>query len=665
MTKTDGGDGKGDERSGDAKDASEGMVKESSPVSDATNERPLSLADSTPTPATSSTDALVVSRRNALKPLDKVFDRNLMLRIWRMHASEQHVKVSGLHVSVRPGEKSTPDPRKRMPAKREEAEDRTKFFGTNMQSSKGTLGKKPDAFKASEKGYKIKEPTAREEMLEREVRSLLNKICPDNLKTIVERLALIDLHKAEELEFVIRIIVQKASAEPHYCETYADMVFLLKSRYTKFPPETPGEKPVTFTRVLLNTCQNEFETLPTTFEPSEEEKIKVPPEELKLEMKRRKDKTLANMKFIGNLFLRQLLAVKVIGQVVHDLVGIKDGTDNQLPEEHQIECVCELLQAIGFTLDGTPHGKLLMNQFSARLVDLRRHTTSDGRQAFSKRIQFAIQDLLDLRSNEWQKKLFKEQAKTKDDIRKDAAKELRQQQKGAGTEAMFSTQVVGVRPSYIDEFAKTAKPVKQQRPPETNTKPNWDQAYVKRLFQYYADEKNGDNLQADWQKAQPTFKENKQGIEWLLEIGFNDAAKEDIVAETITELVLRRVVTWEMLSEALSPTLSSLEELMIDVPQADVFFHSLLSRLLIASTTPSGGCNFNSSFLKPLSSDSSGDGEFAWKLFVGALRKVKDKAGTDGVRRTLDISEFANLVSATRKCSPSDLRRQLQEKGVL
>ena len=58
---------------------------------------------------------------------------------------------------------------------------------------------------------------------------------------------------------------------------------------------------------------------------------------------------LANMKFIGNLFLRQLLAVKVIGQVVHDLVGIKEG--NALPEEHMIECVCELLQAIGFTLD--------------------------------------------------------------------------------------------------------------------------------------------------------------------------------------------------------------------------------------------------------------------------------------------------------------------------
>ncbi|CAE8639872.1 unnamed protein product, partial [Polarella glacialis] len=56
--------------------------------------------------------------------------------------------------------------------------------------------------------------------------------------------------------------------------------------------------------------------------------------------------------------------------------------------------------------------------FSARLVDLRRHTSPDGKTAFSKRVQFLIQDLLDLRSAEWMKKLFKEQAKTKEDIRK-------------------------------------------------------------------------------------------------------------------------------------------------------------------------------------------------------------------------------------------------------
>ena len=47
--------------------------------------------------------------------------------------------------------------------------------------------------------------------------SLLNKICPDNLAVIVDQLASIQLLKAEELEWVIRIIFKKALAEPHYC----------------------------------------------------------------------------------------------------------------------------------------------------------------------------------------------------------------------------------------------------------------------------------------------------------------------------------------------------------------------------------------------------------------------------------------------------------------
>ena len=43
-----------------------------------------------------------------------------------------------------------------------------------------------------------------------EATSLLNKICPDNLSTIVDHLASIKLVKAEELEYVIRIIFKKA-----------------------------------------------------------------------------------------------------------------------------------------------------------------------------------------------------------------------------------------------------------------------------------------------------------------------------------------------------------------------------------------------------------------------------------------------------------------------
>jgi len=589
-------------------------------------------------------------RRDSLKPRDGIFDRTLMLRIWRTQRAIVHPMVASLGTNQRPGEKGTPVAHKRGPQGRHphEPADR-QVFGTDMK----TKSRKEPQLKVSEKGYRPIEATAplrREDELERKVRCLLNKICPDNLKIIVEHLALIELYKAEELEFVIRIIFSKALAEPHYCETYADMVFALRTRYPEFPPESEGEKPATFTRVLLNTCQNEFENLPSTFEPTDEERRRCSQQELNLEMKRRKDKMLANMKFIGNLFLRQLLAVKVIGQVVHDLIVFKDS----LPEEHMIECVCELLHSIGYTLDGTTHGKLLMSQFSARLVDLKRTSGPDGKGTFSKRIQFQIQDLLDLRANGWQKKLFKEQAKTKQDIRRDAINDQRQQAKGA--EVMFSTTTAGMRPSYIDEF-KTAKPPRAKMQDST-AKPVFDQAFVRRMFQYYAEEKNGEALEQEWNRASPSPKEAKQGVEWLLEVGFNDAQKEDVVAETVTELVLRRVVAWDLLRDVLGVYLEGLEDMRMDVPQADIFFHSLLSRLLLAT-----GNHFNPTILRPLPLEHSG--EFSWGLLVGALQKVKARGGANAVREALAIQALSEAACKARKCAGQELKRHLSEEGVL
>lgn len=630
--------------------AEEPKVAEVTPVAvqaEATPDAPIEVAESQAPVAVEAPRS-----RLSLKPENRVFDRTLMLRIWRSHQGQVHHTVRGLQTNSRPGDAKGGQPpgtpvEQRNRNLRNKLRDETQASGMDAK-------KKKELLKTSDNAYKITQPTKREDELERRVRGLLNKICPDNLKIIVERLALIELHKAEELEFVIRIIFGKALADSHYCETYADMVFALRTRYPEFPPESEGEKAQTFTRVLLNTCQNEFESLPTSFEPTEEEKVRIPADDLRLEMKKRKDKMLANMKFIGNLFLRQLLAVKVIGQVVHDLIGIKE----TLPEEHMIECVCELLQAIGHTLDGTPSGKMLMLQFSARLMDLKRSNLPDGRAAFSKRIQFQIQDLLDLRQNNWQKKMFKEAAKTKDEVRKDAIAEARKQAKGGGTEVMFQTQTVGVRPAYIDEF----KAVKPQRPkaPEGPTKPAWDQVYVRKVFHYYCEDLNGQELVNNWNKAQPTPKDAKQGIEWLMDIGINDKTKEEIISEVITEFVARRAVTWEVLTDALCPFLEGIEDMKMDVPHCDVFFHSLLARLLLQSSVP-----FNCLILKelPMATESSCD--FTFRLLCGGLKKVKDKGGVQAVQKALDIREFSEFACKARKCPAGELKRHLQEEGLL
>jgi len=577
----------------------------------------------------------------SLMPENKVLSKELMLRIWQLHKGELHSSVANLGVSLRPGDNKTPVmDRKKPPGKREEAPDRSSVFGTEMKRG-GPKKENQLLPKPSENAYKVKEATGRMDELQRSAKSLLNKICPENLTTIVDQLASIKLVKAEELEWVIRIIFKKALADDHYCETYADMVFALKERYPQFPPENEGEKPATFTRVLLNNCQNEFENMPATFEATEEEKTKFPnPEDLQLELKRKKDMMLANMKFIGHLFLRQLLAVKVIGQVVHDLIGIKE--DKSLPEEHMIECVCELLQAIGYTLDETTHGENLMNSFQARLKDLSKTLQSDGKQAFTKRIRFKIEEVLKLRADKWEKKVFKEQAKTKSEVKSDASGRPGRQ----AAQGEFSTQIAGMKPAYIEEL-KAQKPKKME-----GGKASLDESYVRKLVSYYAEDRNGDSFEKSWKSVDPTPQETKKALKVLVNDGF-EGKREEVIATAIAELISRKLVSSDFLKEQLQPAIVQLEDWKLDAPNCDVFCQSLLAKLIEKDA-------FQETLLKALQplQTSPSRKKLCWQLLLGCISKLKKAGGQSLMRRGID--ELVSLAASSKGCTVEDARRSLE-----
>eukprot|EP00929_Paragymnodinium_shiwhaense_P009177 TRINITY_DN11323_c0_g1_i1.p1 TRINITY_DN11323_c0_g1~~TRINITY_DN11323_c0_g1_i1.p1 ORF type:complete len:651 (-),score=199.28 TRINITY_DN11323_c0_g1_i1:218-2170(-) len=285
---------------------------------------------------------------------------------------------------------------------------------------------------------------SRHEELKRTIQSQLNKICPENVVTIGEQLAEIEVNDMEELRLFISLIFKKALSEPHYCETYADLVFNLKSVYPEFPsPE--GGKAVTFKSTLLNICQEEFEALPSTMDPTESEKEECDKDELEHRRKKKKDRLLANMKFIGHLFLRQLLSARVIGSVLLELVLC--GHD-ELPHEHVVECACELLLCIGYALEAMPTGAASLASVCGRLMDLKGMKDESGKGVYSKRMTFAIQDLLDTRASGWTKKTFKSSAKTKEEIRLDQKRDQVAQARGKETNGAEHI-VAGQRPQYM------------------------------------------------------------------------------------------------------------------------------------------------------------------------------------------------------------------------
>jgi len=299
----------------------------------------------------------------------------------------------------------------------------------------------------SETAYKVTKKEdlgCREQELQRVVQSLLNKICPENVKKISSQIAATNVASTSELKIVIGLIMKKSLSEPHYCETYADLVYMLKAEMPEFP-SPDGGKPVSFKSTLLNVCQNEFESMPSSMEASKEEAEKYDPEELEFIRKQRKNRVLANMKFIGHLFLRQLLTAKIIGSVIEDLSMCSQA--DVLPAEHVVECLCELLTSIGYTLESMPAGATALKQVCGRLMDLKTRK-ENGKYVYGKRIQFGIQDLLDTRSRGWERKVFKTSAKTKDEIRQAQESDM----KAATTGGAASEKVIaGQRPAYLTE----------------------------------------------------------------------------------------------------------------------------------------------------------------------------------------------------------------------
>lgn len=383
-----------------------------------------------------------------------VFERMVLLNFWTACCAAEPVEVRGLIAAPCPMEGESPSSKWRQPQKKGERpqEWRSQMVDPKAKKHDGKKKEEKAALKPSDTGYRMTQAQNRVEELSRGVQCLLNKIVPQNREVIVDRMAEIEIANADELNRVNQIIFRKALDEPHYCDTYADMVEKLQSRYPKFPPQREGEKPLTFRRVLLNTCQEEFEGLPTTLEPPQEEKDQMHPGEIAEYQKKIKDRARANMKFIGKLYLRELLAARVICDVLHDLLR----GDENLPEEHKVECAIELMTNVGYTLEKSY--QMEMQKFSARMIDLKSARGPNGRPALSRRVQFAVQDLLDLKDNMWKQKIMKEQAKTMQEIHQDAARDQRK-----GTEVSFATQTAGMRPQNASQASGGMEVVKSRK----------------------------------------------------------------------------------------------------------------------------------------------------------------------------------------------------------
>ncbi|XP_035994072.1 eukaryotic translation initiation factor 4 gamma 1a isoform X3 [Fundulus heteroclitus] len=293
----------------------------------------------------------------------------------------------------------------------------------NVQLNKAANAWKPSTIKQEDS---TPEESDDEQAKTREVfkrlRSILNKLTPQKFQELMKQVMELKIDTEERLKGTIDLIFEKAISEPNFSVAYANMCRCLIG--LKVPiPDKPGNF-VNFRKLLLNRCQKEFEKdqdddeiferkqkeMEASKNDEERESLRVALEDSRDKARRR---SLGNIKFIGELFKLKMLTEAIMHDCVVKLLKNHD--------EESLECLCRLLSTIGKDLD-FEKAKPRMDQYFAQMDKIIKERKT------SSRIRFMLQDVLDLRRNNWVPRRGDQGPKTIDQIHKEAEMEEHREQ---------------------------------------------------------------------------------------------------------------------------------------------------------------------------------------------------------------------------------------------
>ncbi|XP_078791297.1 eukaryotic translation initiation factor 4 gamma 1a isoform X4 [Oryzias latipes] len=319
-----------------------------------------------------------------------------------------------------------PGPRRSQQGQRKEPRKIISSLGEDIQLNKAEKAwkpsvKKPNARAAEEVDDDDPENAKTRELFKR-LRSILNKLTPQKFQELMKQVSELAIDTEERLKGAIDLIFEKAISEPNFSVAYANMCRCLMG--LKVPtPDKPGNF-VNFRKLLLNRCQKEFEKdqdddeiferkqkeLDASKDDEERERLRVELEESKDKARRR---SLGNIKFIGELFKLKMLTEAIMHDCVVKLLKNHD--------EESLECLCRLLSTIGKDLD-FEKAKPRMDQYFTQMDKIIKEKKT------SSRIRFMLQDVLDLRRNNWVPRRGDLGPKTIDQIHKEAEMEEHREQ---------------------------------------------------------------------------------------------------------------------------------------------------------------------------------------------------------------------------------------------
>lgn len=222
---------------------------------------------------------------------------------------------------------------------------------------------------------------------------LLNKVGLDKFDTLSNQFLETIMGwrtRADVLREFVLVIFNKALEEKHFAAIYTQLCLSLHKKVPKFDEIVliDGKEmtqSVSFKRILLNKCQEEFEKGLTVVDLEGKSK-----EELSDLLRAKKQRASGNIQFIGELYKHNM----VTGRIIHTCIQrlLRDQTD-MTNSTGDLEACCELLITTGKKLDVKAADR--MGEYFNRLRSISSTTNLPSS------IRVMCLDLIELRKNKW------------------------------------------------------------------------------------------------------------------------------------------------------------------------------------------------------------------------------------------------------------------------
>mmetsp|Transcript_49918 Transcript_49918/g.89616 ORF Transcript_49918/g.89616 Transcript_49918/m.89616 type:complete len:1255 (+) Transcript_49918:119-3883(+) len=216
----------------------------------------------------------------------------------------------------------------------------------------------------------------------RQMKSILNKLTVEKFDSLYAKLLECGISNTDMTEILMKEVFEKATLQHHFIEMYTGLCLKLTEW---FKEQGNKDNEVDFRKILLNQCQDSFETY---LKPPEGIKDLSGEEEFEAKVKY-KTKMLGNMKFVGQLLINKALSSKILFTCTEELLYIKS--------EETLETLCAFLMTIG------PHYDDKVWKNYAMYDDIFKQVAELSKdKSVSARIRCLLKDVIDLRKNNWQ-----------------------------------------------------------------------------------------------------------------------------------------------------------------------------------------------------------------------------------------------------------------------